>query len=179
MAAIPAALGREREQALEIDVEPAAAAALVARAAEAWGAELEDGGARAKGGGRVRLPVTAGIRQGWISGVLRLEPAAPPRSGTRLTFQAEESVYHVQPAPVFVLVLAALGALLTVVWPFVPRLLPVAPLGALLALGGWLLVVSRLRTSGPEEFLQTIAALAGAQRRPAGGGLPGEEGPAA
>ena len=43
-------------------------------------------------------------------------------------------------------------------WPFYPQLIAVAPFGALLALGGWFLVVSRLRTSGPDEFLDAVAA---------------------
>jgi hypothetical protein len=58
-----------------------------------------------------------------------------------------------------ILVLAVLGAALTVVWPFYPQLLPVAPFGALMALGGWFLVISRLRSSGPEEFLKTVEAI--------------------
>jgi hypothetical protein len=40
----------------------------------------------------------------------------------------------------------------------------VAPFGAVLALGGWFLVISRLRTSGPEEFLEAVAAQGGQER---------------
>jgi hypothetical protein len=59
---------------------------------------------------------------------------------------------------VMILILSALGAVLTVLWPFYPQLITVAPFGALIALGGWFLVVSRLRTSGPDEFLAAVAA---------------------
>jgi hypothetical protein len=57
-----------------------------------------------------------------------------------------------------ILLVAVAGGLLTVLWPFFPQLMNVAPFGALLALGGWFLVVSRLRTSGPDEFLVAVAA---------------------
>ena len=57
-----------------------------------------------------------------------------------------------------VLLLSLAGAVVAVLWPFFPRLLAVAPLGVALAVGGWLLVVSRLTTSGPEEFLAQLAA---------------------
>jgi uncharacterized membrane protein HdeD (DUF308 family) len=57
-----------------------------------------------------------------------------------------------------ILLLSAFGAVLTFIWPFFPKLIAVAPFGALLALGGWFLVVSRLRSSGPEDFLAALAA---------------------
>jgi len=53
---------------------------------------------------------------------------------------------------------ASFGELLTLAWPFFPSLMTVAPFGAILALGGWFMVVSRLRTSGPDEFLDAVAA---------------------
>jgi hypothetical protein len=36
--------------------------------------------------------------------------------------------------------------------------MPLSAFGAVLAIGGWFLVVSRLRTSGPQEFLAMVAA---------------------
>ena len=48
-------------------------------------------------------------------------------------------------------------------WPLFPQLLPVAPLGAVLAVGGWFLVLPRLRGHGPEEFLASVAGHAGAE----------------
>jgi hypothetical protein len=37
-----------------------------------------------------------------------------------------------------------------------------------LALSGWFLVVSRLRSSGPEEFLELVAKLIAEKREPPG-----------
>jgi len=133
--------------------------AAVARAAEAWGAEFERQGA----GGRLHLPVVHGLRRGLMSGPVTIEPA---EGGSRVVFHPEESVQYIQTSSVVVLVIAGLGAVLTVLWPFYPQLLPVSSLGAVLALGGWFLVVSRLRTSGPAEFLAAVAAEAGGAPAP-------------
>lgn len=140
----------------EIDLgePPDLVMAAVARAADAWGAEFE----RQEAGGRLHLPFVAGLRRGLVSGPLSVE-AIP--DGSRVVFRAEDSRHYVHTASVAVLLLAGVGGLLTVLWPFYPRLLPVAPFGALLALGGWFLVISRLRTSGPDEFLAAVAAEAG------------------
>ena len=80
--------------------------------------------------------------------------------GARVVFKLEESQLYVHTASVFILLVAILGALVTVLWPFFPQLLPVSPFGALLALGGWFLVLSRLRTSGPDEFLVMVGTQA-------------------
>ena len=137
----------------EIDIAgpPEAALAAVGRAAEAWGAEI----AREGRGGRLRLPVVSGLRRGFLSGPLTVE-ATP--EGSRVAFQPEESVQVVQTAPVVVLLLALAGGILTVLWPFFPQLLPLSSFGAVLALAGWFLVLSRLRTRGPQEFLALVAA---------------------
>lgn len=134
------------EHTIQLDLSPEAALAAVAREAEEWGGTFE----RDCLGGRLRLPVEAGLRRGVVSGPLT---AAPAEGGTRVTFRCEESVYVVQAAAVSALIVAGAGALLTMAWPLYPTLLVVAPLGAVLALGGWFLVLSRLRNSGPEEFL--------------------------
>jgi len=124
----------------------------VSETAEAWGAAWDRDGR----GGTLLLPVTAGIRRGWVRGRLAAGPAGTGRA-TRLALAVEESDYHLHTAAVVILLLSAAGALLTVVWPFVPELLPIAPLGAILALGGWFLVVSRLQNAGPEDFLEAVA----------------------
>jgi hypothetical protein len=90
-----------------------------------------------------------------MSGPVEIRQA---EGGSRLTFRPETSVYYVQTQAVVVLLLAVAGGLLTVLWPFFPKLLEVAPFGAVVALGGWFLVISRLRTSGPDEFLEAVAA---------------------
>lgn len=136
---------------LELAVRPDAALSAVRRAAEDWGAELEKG--------RLHLPVVLGLKRGVVSGPLRVEAT---EEGARVVFQQEESHLYVQRASVFVLLVAIVGALATVLWPFFPELLPLSPFGAILALGGWFLVLSRLRTSGPDEFLLMVGAQAGA-----------------
>ncbi|MCB1035143.1 MAG: hypothetical protein KDD47_15050 [Acidobacteria bacterium] len=131
-----------------------AALVSVADVAELWGAQWQREGS----GGRLTLPVTAGLRRGRVSGALS---AAPHGCGLKLQFEPRESEYHlVWPAVAF-LVLASAGGLFSMVWPFFahrrPELLEAAPLAFFLAVGGWLLVVSRLRNSGPEEFLEEVA----------------------
>lgn len=143
-----------REHEIDLGEPPDLVMAAVMRAADAWGADFE----RQETGGRLYLPFVAGLRRGLVSGPLSVEPIP---DGSRVVFRAEESAQYVQTSSVMFLLIAAAGGLLTVIWPFYPQILPVAPFGALLALGGWFLVVSRLRSSGPDEFLAAVAAEAG------------------
>jgi hypothetical protein len=140
------------EHAIALALPPERALSVLRRTAEDWGAELQADG---ENGGRLHLPVVAGIRRGVVAGPVEVRPA---EGGSRVVFRPEESIYSVQVAAVTILVLATAGALLTVLWPFYPQLIGVAPFGALIALGGWFLVVSRLRSSGPDEFLDAVAA---------------------
>ncbi len=139
------------EHAIDMDAPPAEALSALRRMAEDLGVEFQENGP----GGRLHLPVLAGLRRGLISGDVEIRPAA---GGSRLTFRPETAVYHVQTQAVMILLFATAGGLLTVLWPFFPKLLEVAPFGAVIALGGWFLVISRLRSSGPDEFLEAVAA---------------------
>ena len=141
-----------REHTLDLPDRPDAAMAALRRAADDWGAELH----KEESGLWLHLPVVHGLRRGVIAGPVRVEPAPDAEDGARLHFEPRESQLYVQPASVVILLLAVFGAAFTVLWPFFPKLLPVAPFGALLALGGWFLVISRLRTSGPDEFLHMV-----------------------
>ena len=138
------------EHATDLQLSPEEALSALQRTAEDWGAQFEPHGA----GGRLHLPVVAGIRRGLVSGPVEIKPAA---GGSRLVFRPESSVYYVQTAAVMILLVAIAGAGLVLLWPFFPGLIAVAPFGAILALGGWFLVVSRLRTSGPDDFLEAVA----------------------
>jgi len=140
------------EHAIDLEVPPEKALAAVGQTAEDWGAEFQRDGAT---GGQLHLPVVAGIRRGLVTGAVEVRPA---ERGSRVVFRPEKSVYYVQTPAVMILLVAVAGSLLTVLWPFFPQMMNVAPFGALLALGGWFLVVSRLRTSGPDEFLVAVAA---------------------
>lgn len=146
---------------IDLDTPPEAALAAVGRAAEAWGAKFDREG---PGGGTLYLPIVSGLRRGLVSGPVTVEEDG---EGSRVVFRPAETIQYLQTAPVVVLVISALGGIATVLWPFFPELLPLSSLGAVLALGGWFLVLSRLRTSGPQEFLVAVAAEA------EGGGLPG------
>ena len=137
------------EHSIELDHRPDAVLAALRRAVDDWGAELR----KEESGFRLYLPVIHGLRRGLVSGPVRVESF---EDGARVVFQPEESDLYVQAASVMILLIAVAGGLLTVLWPFFPQLLPVSPFGAILALGGWFLVLSRLRTSGPEEFLEMV-----------------------
>ena len=143
------------EHVVGLSVPPDQALAAVAAAAESWGAEWQP----RIDGGHLALPVLAGIRHGVVRGRVRAE--GRPGGGSRLAFVPEEARYGLNTSAVAILVLAGLGGLLTVLWPFYPSLLAAAPLGAVIALSGWFLVVSRLRTSGPDDFLAHVVAEAG------------------
>lgn len=147
--------GQGREHRLDVDCPPPETLAAVGRAAEAWGADYE----RGLDGGRIELPVAAGIRHGVARGQVRVRRSG---SGSSILFHTEETVFWVHTAAVALLVMAAGGGLLTVIWPFFPALLPLAPLGGIVALAGWFLVVSRLTTSTPDDFLRLAAELAAA-----------------
>lgn len=145
------------EHALSLPVPPEAAWAALESTAEEWGAEVVRAG---RGGreGTLRLPVLAGLRRGVVSGRLRVGPAD---GGSQVVFQPEESRLEVQAQAVVILLVSLAGSAVVVAWPFVPRLLQLAPFGAILALGGWFLVISRLRNSGPEDFLAAVGHRAG------------------
>ena len=160
------------EHAIDLPHAPAAALRALAAAAEEWGADFAPavtGGpdGPGSGGGELRLPVVAGLRRGLLSGPVAVTPA-PAGRGSRLVFRAVAQDYYLETTALALLSIAAAGALLTVAWPLFPRLLPVAPLGAVLAVGGWFLVLSRLRGQGVEEFLASVAGHAGAATGPPG-----------
>lgn len=134
---------------IDLGVPQATAREAVRRAAEAWGAELEG----EDGGWDLVLPVIAGLRRGVVEGKLEVGAAS---EGSWVSFVPGESHYSLHLASVVVLLVSGVGAILSLLWPFRPSLLPVAPFGVVLALGGWFLVLSRLRNSGPEEFLKAV-----------------------
>ncbi len=142
-----------REHVIELPGRPRAVLGLVARTADDWGGTWQP---RGETGGRLGLPVTAGLRRGWVAGELEVEAAADA-SGTRLRLRLDAGEYRVEQASVAVLVLAAAGALLPIFVPFYPALMRLVPLGLLLALGAWFFIVARLRNSGPEEFFHDLA----------------------
>lgn len=142
------------EHQVELTRDPHGSLELLSREATSWGARWQRDGL----GGRLTLPVLAGLRRGWVEGEVTVEPAG---GGSRLVFRIDRSDYRLQTLSVAVLVVAAAGALVFVFAPFVPALRPAVPLGILLSVAAWLFIVAGLRNSGPEEFLETLALEAG------------------
>lgn len=143
---------------IEVGLDPEAASAAVARAAEDWGAEWTP----ERGGGRLVLPVVFGLRRGVAVGRLDIAPGA---SGSRLTWRLESSELELHTSAVGLLTLSAIVLVAASAWPFHPPLLALMPFAAVVGLLAWWLVVSRLRNSGPEDFLAVVAA----DREPPGG----------
>lgn len=137
-------------------------AAAVREASEIWGATWDlDHSTDSSARGRLTVPVRAGLRHGLLSGPVTVDRVGGSGSeaASRLTFHPERSEYHLWTPAVVVLLLAVAGSLLVVLWPIYPKLLPAAPLGAILALSGWLLVVTRLEHRGTPEFLILVEEL--------------------
>lgn len=132
-----------------VALAPGAAKTAIAEAARDWGAEWTPAG----DGGRLMLPVIFGLRRGFATGNIAVEPAD---GGSRLVWTLEESRLEVHRGSVVVLSLAAVPALGALAWPFFPPLLALAPLAAVLGFLAWWLVVARLRSSGPEDFLVMV-----------------------
>lgn len=122
----------------------------VEHAAELWGARWQRHGT----GGRLELPVHAGVRRGIISGRVWTEPA---REGTSLVFREEASDYSLKHGAVAVLALGGLSAIALTLWPIFPPLLAAAPLALVFSIVAWLLIASRLQNAGVEDFLYLVA----------------------
>ncbi len=139
---------------------PAEALRALSQVAEDWGGDWRG----SISGGHLELPVSAGLRYGRLTGQVSVRTA--DGGGTEVVFQPEKSEYRLWTRAVVILGLSGFGALVTVVWPFYPRLLGLAPVGALLGLSAWFLIVSQLRNEGADEFLEMVAALAEAPEEP-------------
>ncbi len=131
----------------------------VERAAELWGADWHRHGT----GGRLELPVHAGVRRGTLTARLSTEPVAQGEAlgegnGTVLVVHVESSHYRLQTTAVSILAAGGLGALALTLWPLYPPLLALAPLALIFVVVAWLVIASRLQNSGVEEFLDLVAS---------------------
>ena len=143
------------EHRVELTEDPVTSLNLVAMAADDWGGLWQ---AEGPGGGRLGLPVEAGLRRGWVAGQLTAEPIS---GGTRLTYCVDASDYQVRKPAALMLLLAGLAAAVTLLAPLIPSLLGLVPFGMLLCIAAWFLVIARLRNSGPEEFFEDLARESG------------------
>lgn len=140
------------DRRIEVNAAPAKVLAAAEEVARQWGADWErmDGVETAA---RLGLPVIAGIRRGHLVGRLSFRPQ---ERGSEVSFAVEEAHYAVNRSAAVVLVIGGVGAVLAMLWPFFPVLLGIAPFAAIMAVAAWLLVVSRLRSSGIEEYLGQV-----------------------
>jgi len=139
---------------VELALAPARAAEAIAATAEPWGAEWTPH----EGGGRLSLPVVFGLRRGQLVGELTITASA---TGSRVAWRQLESHLEVHRSSVAVLSIAAIPLLGVLGWPLWPALLAFAPLAVVLGFLAWWLVISRLRSSGPEDFLAALASATG------------------
>ncbi|MBZ0111720.1 MAG: hypothetical protein K8J08_04600 [Thermoanaerobaculia bacterium] len=134
-----------------LDVGLERAQQAVDEAADAWHGSFDSGAED------LVIAVRAGVRSGRLRA--RLTLAGDDRA-CHLSLTPRGTQYQLQTAVVMLLLISALASLPLMLWPFVPRLLPMLPIALVLSVGGWFLVVARLQNHGPEEFLETVALLA-------------------
>lgn len=152
-------------RARDLSVPPERVLAATGAAADLWGASWQP----EDRGGRLVLPVVQGLRRGVLEVRVTIEPNV---SGASLSLRVESSRVRLNRAAVMVLLLGAVGGGVVALWPLFPALLPVAPAGAVLALVAWLLVVSRLRSKGVEDFLSLVVELSEGRQTGASGNVP-------
>lgn len=154
-----------RTHDVTLDRPPEAALEAVAEGADRWNGDWRRDGS----GGRLRLPVLAGLRRGWLEATVSVRREG---EGSRLTLHVERSDLRLQGPAVLVLAIAAGGTAAVVLWPFFPELLPLAGIGLVLAVAAWFMILSRLQNSGPEEFLRFVEehGTAGGEAGGEGGG---------
>jgi hypothetical protein len=99
--------------------------------------------------------VAAGLRRGLVEGAVTL---APEGDGCRLALEVTTAAYSLNWAAAVILACGGGAATVLLLWPFFPTLLPLAPIAALLAFSSWFLVVARLRTTSPQDYLDDLAA---------------------
>jgi hypothetical protein len=137
----------------QLPQSPERVASAISEAAETWGAAWQS----RPGGGQLDLPTVQGLRRGVLAGDLQIEPSD---GGSRLRLEVASTHTAINWSATAVLVLGGLGGLTLVVWPLSPKILQLAPIGAVLAIVAWLLVVSRLRYSDAGDFLDLVAEIA-------------------
>jgi hypothetical protein len=130
---------------------PEAARRALNAAAAAWGASWTESAT----GGDLVLPIVAALRRGVLHARVEVQPRP---DGALIVLSETGRAVELNRGAVAVLGIGAVAGALLVLWPFYPQLLVAAPLAAVLAFLAWFMVVSRLRMSGPDEFLGEVLA---------------------
>lgn len=137
------------------ELPPDEALREIGETAEAWDADWHRDGF----GGRLGIPFVAGLRRGFCSGRVTARATA---DGSEVTFEIESQESRVHRPAVGILVLGAAGGVTAMVapffWPANPELIGLVPVAGLLTLVAWFLVVSKLTSAGPQEFLEMALA---------------------
>lgn len=144
-----AASGRPQILRLQTTRDREAAIAAVASTVEDWSGEWTPAG----DGGELRLPVEAGLRRGFVRGRVSAKAAS---GGSELALEIVEERWWVHRVAVALLLGAAIPAMAGVLWPFVPAVAPLVPLGLVLGAAAWLAILARLRHRGPAQFLSDL-----------------------
>lgn len=144
-------VGSDSRCEIELELPREAASEALRAAVEAWEGEWTE---LAPDRGRLALPVVFGLRRGFERGTLEIVRLGDERS--RLVWTLEESQLHLHRGAVAILLFAALPLLAAVVSPFHPPLFAIVPFAAVTGLLAWWVVISRLRTRGPHEFLESL-----------------------
>ena len=139
-------------QCLLLSSAPRDAMRSVGTAADLWGASWRPGSSS----GTLLLPVVRGLRRGVERCHVSISPAG---FGSELELTVEERRLEVNRSAAVVLVFGGLGGLIVTLWPFFPGLMPLLPVAVVLPLAAWLLVVARLRSSYPEDFLKLVGEI--------------------
>jgi hypothetical protein len=149
--AAPAATSAPAEpRRLRTAVDAALALSGVEEAAEDWGGTWDRNG----NGGLLRLPVQAGLRHGLLD--VAVTATEVGGGGTDLAFNVQEETWRVHRPAAGLLVVAGAGGIATALCPFFPALVPFTPLGIVLGVGAWLVVLSRLRNVGLAELVEDV-----------------------
>lgn len=119
--------------------------------AERWGGNFD-----AKTG-RLELPLQAGLRSG---GLVAEVEALVSRDGSKLRIKIQEEHYLLDRSATFLLTIAAVGAIATLVLPFFPRFWLLLPPALVLAIAAWLFIVARLKSRNLDDFLDELTTAA-------------------
>jgi len=145
-------LERNSLHRVELEVSTETALESLAAAADLWGANWQP----ESSGGTLQLPVVRGLWRGVEQCHVAVEPTS---SGSAVELTVEEGWQQVNRPAMVVLLFGGAGGLIVALWPFFPGLMPLLPVAVVLALVAWLLVVARLRTSDPGDFLRLLAEI--------------------
>ncbi len=137
-----------------VDLPPDVAFDLAVEAVQDWGGEVDPAGlSNRQGPLKVQLPVSAGLRYGWIDAYLSTHHTG---SSCRIVLQVEDSHYHLHTSAVMVLLLGGLGGLSMLIMPLFPQLFELLPLAGLLLVLAWFMVASKVKHHDAQDFLREL-----------------------